>query len=200
MNCRRTRRAIKSLICGEKADLPSIRQHLGVCPNCNQKYGPGLAMIRSFQGVSAPRLDEKAWREFSARLRARIAAEQPPSIGWWRSFLLWAGQWRLLRFRRALAAVPVVALLVVGVVTFLPYLSPGPGEPDTVVQKEPLEPLPLPLSELPPAAEDAISILGDVGFVTGVISGNIQPGDFIGGRELDAERIIEALDYLLPLS
>lgn len=197
MNCRRTRRAIKSLICGERADLPSIRQHLGVCPNCNQKYGPWLAMIRSFHGVSAPRLDEGAWGDFSAQLRARIAGEQPSSIGLWRSFLLWAGQWRLLRFRRALAAFPVVVLLVVGVVTFLPYLSPGPGEPDAVAQKRVVEPPALPLPELPPTAQDAISNFGDVGFVTGVISGNIQPGDFIGGYELKADDIAEALDYLL---
>ena len=201
MKCKDTRRAIRSLIYGEAADVPAIGRHLEECDRCRAKYGSVLAIVRSFEDVSTPRLGEEEWGKFSADLRARIERERPQPVGWRRALALRVGEWRFTRFRKEFAASLVVMALLVSVAVLTPRFRSGEETPQIVVEKPVELPAPSPPDVvLPPTAEDAISVLGDVGFVTGVISGNIQPGDFIGGRELDAERIIEALDYLLPLS
>ncbi len=201
MKCKHTRRAIRSLICGETADVPAIRRHLEECDRCQAKYRPVLAIVRSFEDVPAPRLGEEEWGKFSAELRARIEREQPQPVGWRRALALRLGEWKFTWFRREFAASLAVIALLVSVAVLTPRFWTSEEKPRIVAEKPVVLPAPSPPDVvLPPTAEDAISILGDVGFVTGVISGNIQPGDFIGGRELDAERIIEALDYLLPLS
>jgi len=194
MNCKHTKRAIKSLICGEKADVRAIQEHLTACPRCNEKDRAFLAILRSLEGLSAAQLDEDAWKEFSARLRTRISKERPTPLGRWRSVLLWAGQCRLMRFRRAFAASIAAIALVGSVLGFLPGFWSSQEQPTTVAR--PLVTPPFSL-ELPPAAADVISIFGDDGFVTGVFSGYIQPGDFFGGHELNADDIVEALDFLL---
>lgn len=196
MNCKHTKRAIRSLICGEKADIGSVREHLTLCPRCSRKYQPFVAILRSLDNVPALSLDQNTWRAFSAKLQARIREEQPPPLGRWRSLLLWAGQWKVVRLRKALA-VSVVAIAFVGsLVGFLPRFWHGQERPGTVAY-EPAESAVPSFIELPPTAADAISILGAGGFITGVFSGDIQPGDFFDGHELGTDDIVEALDYLL---
>ena len=195
MNCKHTKRAMKSLICGEKADIRSIREHLTVCPRCNRRYDPFLAVLHSIETPFAPPLDEDAWREFSAKLHTRITQERPASFGRWRSLLLWTGQWKVMRLRRALAVSVLAIAFVASLAGFLPKLWHGQGRPDEVAYEPPESAAPL-FIELPPTAADAMSILGDGGFITGVFFGDIQPGDFFEGHELDPDDIVEALDYL----
>jgi len=152
--------------------------------------------VRSFKEVPVPQLNEDAWREFSAKLRARMEQEQPTPLGRWRSLLLSAGQWNTLRFRKAFAASLVAIALVGSLLAVLPGFWSNDGLHDTVAWTPAFVP-PLPPPELPPAAMEAISIFGDVGFISGVFSGYIQPGDFFGGDELGADDIVEALDFLL---
>jgi hypothetical protein len=199
MNCKDTKRAVKSLICGEEADISSIREHLSDCPRCEEEYSPFLAIVGSLESGSIPRLDNEGWREFSAKLHARIREERPAPLGRWHSVLLWAGQSRLLHFRRAFAGT-LVALAILGAfLAFLPGLRTG-EEGQGIIAKEVSTPAAAYLPELPPAALDAISILGDYGFVGAVSSGDIRPGDFIAGQQYDAHDIIEAMDYLLERS
>jgi len=196
MNCKRTRRAARSLICGRERDARPIEEHLSVCPRCEQKYRPFLAIVRSLESTPAPKLDEEVWREFSAKLRARIREEKLAPFGRWRSFLLWAGEWKLVRFRRALAASAVIIAIAASVLAFLPVFRTDETQLSTVVQHHPTE-SPPPFVELPPTTVEAINIFGADGFVTGVLSGYIQAGDVFGDNELDHDDIVEALDYLL---
>ncbi len=196
MNCKHTKRAIRSLVCGEKADIGSVREHLSLCPRCNRKHQLFVAILRSLDNVPTPSLDENTWRAFSAKLQARIKEEQPTPLGRWRSLLLWAGQWKVVRLRRALAGSVVAIAFVGSLVGFLPKFWHGQGRPVTVAHEPPASPAPSFL-ELPPTAADAISILGAGGFIGGVFSGDIQAGDFFDGHELDNDDIVEAFDFLL---
>jgi len=196
MKCRDTRRAIKSLVCGEKIDPQAIRGHLSECPRCRERFQPVLEIIRSTEGSGISPLSEEAWRQFSLRLHSRMEQGRPAPLGGLRSFLLWVGQSSLVRLRKAVAFSAASLLIGVTVVTFLLRSSPDLTRPPTLVQM-PSAQTPVPAPDLPPAMTDVLSIFGPGGFVTGVFSGYIQPGDFFGGHELDQDQIIEALDYLL---
>lgn len=195
MKCRDTKRAIKSLICGENADTEAIRAHFSTCPRCAEKYAAILSVSHSAESVAVPPVDEQQWSAFSAQLRRRIQQEHPAPLPWWRSVFLTVGEWRLLYLRKV-ATVSVVAIaLVLGAIAFRNSLVPEPIEPRIVKNgSTPVEATP---PTLPPEVADVISILGPDGFVTGVFSGYIQPGDFIGGQELREDSILEALDHLL---
>jgi anti-sigma factor RsiW len=198
MKCRDTKRAIKSLICGENADTDAIRDHFSTCPRCAQKYAAILSLSRSAENIPAPPVDEQQWKAFTAQLRRRIRHEHPAPLAWWRSLFLAVGEWKLLRFRK-LATVSVIATaLVVGGIAFRGAFLPEPTEPRLVTNGvTPIPVTPLTPLALPPEVEDVIYMLGPDGFVSGVFSGYIQPGDFIGGHELREDSILEALDRLL---
>lgn len=202
MNCRDTKRAIKSLICGENADLEAVREHFLTCPRCEEKYAAILSLSCSAESLPVPPVDEQQWNAFSEQLRRRIQEEHPAALPWWRSVFLTIGEWKLLQFRK-LATVSVVAIaLIVGAIAFRNTLVPEPPAPELVrngttpVQVTPATP-PTTAAILPPEVEDVIYMLGPDGFVSGVFSGYIQPGDFIGGHELREDSILEALDHLL---
>jgi len=202
MKCRDTKRAIKSLICGENADIEAIRAHFSKCPRCAEKYAAILSISRSAENIPVLPVDEPQWRVFSAQLRRRIQQEHPAPLPWWRSVFLTVGEWKLLRFRKV-ATVSVVAIaLVLGAIAFRNSLIPESSPPQiarngsTTVTTTPAT-IPTTAAVLPPEVADVISILGPDGFVTGVFSGYIQPGDFIGGHELREDSILEALDHLL---
>lgn len=196
MKCRHTKPAIKSLVCGQKADVESVKGHISECPRCKERYQPILSIISSAEAVPLAPVDETIWGEFCAKLRRRIKQEQPAPLGWFRSSLLWVGQSGLVRFRKAAAVSLVVITFAVSLLTFLPSFWSGHGKPHTIAEQ-----IPIPISvlggELPPEMADVISIFGADFFVTGVFSGWIEAGDFIGGHELEQHQIIEALDYLL---
>jgi hypothetical protein len=196
MNCKHTKQAVKSLIWGQKADIESIHEHLEVCARCRRRYEPFLTILRSVESVPSAQLDEGTWGKFSASLRSRIRQEQPVPFGRWRSLLLWARQWKLMRFRKALAASAVAVVLATSAVAFLPQLLSGPDRLGPIAQESPTGPA-RPLPDLPPAALEAISIFRADGFITGVFAGYIRPGDVYGGLELNQDDIVRALDYLL---
>jgi anti-sigma factor RsiW len=195
MKCRDTKRAIKSLICGENADAEAIRAHFSKCPRCAEKYAAILSISRSAENIPVLPVDEPQWRVFSAQLRRRIQQEHPAPLPWWRCVFLTVGEWRLLYLRKVATVSVVAVALVLGAIAFRNSLVPETGEVEFVRTES--MPLAVTPPTLPPEVADVISILGPDGFVTGVFSGYIQPGDFIGGHELREDSILEALDHLL---
>ncbi len=196
MKCRDTKGAVKSLVCGEKADVEAIERHFSECRRCREIYEPVLAIVTSAKDIDVPAPGDEAWKELSARLRRRIVQEQPKPIGRLGSFLLWVGESSLLRVRKSLAFSAATVLLAISLVAFFLRSSPDYPRPQTIVAKPPIE-TPMLASDLPPELADVLSIFGRDGFVYGVFLGYIQPGDFLAGHELNQDRIIEALDYLL---
>jgi len=195
MKCRDTKRAIKSLISGENADIEAMREHFSTCPRCAEKYAAILSISRSAANITIPPVDDQQWRAFSAQLRGRIQQEHPAPLPWWRSVFLTVGEWKLLYFRKVATVSVVAVALVLGAIAFRNSLVPEPIEPRIVKNgSTPVEVTPL---TLPPEVADVIYMLGPEGFVTGVFSGYIQPGDFISGHELREDSILEALDHLL---
>lgn len=198
MKCRDTKRAIKSLICGENADTEAIREHFSKCPRCAEKYAAIVSISRSAENIPVPPVDGQQWSAFFAQLRRRIQQEHPAPLPWWRSVFLTVGEWRLLYLRKVATVSVVAVALVLGAIAFRNSLVPEPIEPRIVKNgSTPTHVTPPALLTLPPEVEGVISILGPDGFVTGVFSGYIQPGDFIGGQELREDSILEALDHLL---
>ncbi len=155
-----------------------------------------MAIIRSAKGVAVPPVGTEAWRNFSAELKRRIRQEQPEPLGWWRSVLLWVGESKWFHLRKPLAMSAVILAIGVALSVLLPQFLSENGTPPRLVETHPA-PTPISVPDLPPAMADVISIFGPDGFVTGVFSGYIQPGDFIAGYELGEDEIVEALDYLL---
>jgi hypothetical protein len=196
MNCKRTKRAVKSLICGENAETTLIQDHLSACPRCRRKYASLLAIVRSAEPPAVSQMDETAWANFSARLRRRISQEQPAPFGSLRSVLLWLGQSKLMYLRRAAALSAAVFAIAVSLNAVFSPFSSRQVERTRIVTPSPSE-APAPIRELPLELRDVIYDLGPGGFVTGVFSGYIQPGDFYGGHELNPYEIVEALDYFL---
>lgn len=202
MNCRDTKRAIKSLICGENPDIEAVREHFLTCPRCEEKYAAILSLSCSAESLAAPPVDEQQWNAFSAQLRRRIQEEHPAALPWWRRVFLTVGEWNVVRLRK-LATVSVVAVaLVLGAIAFRNSLMPEPT-PEKIVRNGSTTVTTTPAitpataAVLPPEVEDVIYMLGSDGFVSGVFSGYIQPGDFVAGHELREDTILEALDHLL---
>ena len=198
MNCRDTKRAIQSLICGENVDTEAVREHFSTCPRCAEKYAGILSISSSVKDLPVPPVDEQQWNAFSAQLRRRIQEEHPAPLPWWRSVFLTIGEWNLLRLRKLATASAVVIVLVVAVIAFRNNLVPEATPPQMVKNGfTTIETPPTTSTALPPEVEDVIYMLGPDGFVSGVFSGYIQPGDFIAGHELREDSILEALDHLL---
>ncbi len=195
MKCRDCKRAMKSLTCGERADTELIQEHLAGCPRCRGRYGYILPIIHSAKGGAVPPVDRERWKEFSARLQGRIGMEYPGPLGRFRSLLIWLGESRLIRFQKAAAVSVTTVALALGLAVFLSSFRSDNGQPDIAeVQRAAPESV---VGDLSPDMAEVIYIFGPDGFVTGVFSGYIQPGDFIHGHELQEYEIVEALDYLL---
>jgi hypothetical protein len=198
MTCKHIKRAIKSLICGEQADIESIQQHLSECSRCADKYARVLILINAAKPAPVPLPDADTWKQLSAQLHRRIRQEHPAPLGWWQSRLLRIGEWKLIRFRKALSASVAAFALVLAVTVFLNQQVPESPRPE-VAKKSPT-PTDTTVPRLPPDMEDIISILGRDGFITGVDEGWLRLGDFFAGHELRPDSVIETLDYFYGTS
>lgn len=198
MKCRQFKRAIKSLVCGEKADAQAVHEHLSKCSRCAEKYAHVLTIIRSAKTAPVAPADADTWKELSAQLHRRIREEHPAPLGWLRSLVLSVGEWRLIRFRKAVAASVATLALIFGVTVFLNPPVPESPEPE-VARTEPV-PTEMPLPGLPPDMEDVISIFGPEGFKTGAELGLIGPGDYFQGHRIEQYEFYEALDFLYTRS
>lgn len=198
MKCRQFKRAIKSLICGDNADVDLIQQHLSTCARCAEKYGHVLTLIRSAKPAPAPTLTADTWKQLSAQLHRRIRQEHPAPLGWLRSLVLSIGEWKLIRFRKAVAASVVALAFILGITEFLK--QPVPESPAPKVVRNVSTPTDTPLPDLPPDIEDVISVFGPDGFVTGAELGIIRPGDYFQGHKIERYEFYEALDFLYNLS